>query len=302
MSTPDASSSLLFGLVGNHARIRRRRSGGYRLSIAGIDDIRWFTDRPLRKEGAWSPEELVDQWGSMFGLDEPNAQLSFTASGKRELITFEMGNPRWTSKNNKLSFGIDPVGDISKDLVTGLRQKRLNDPSLFIDDDVTATGGLTLDYSAVGDNLVVDFTIENPSTDGWAGLVFNEFIFPSDGIFISWTGTDSVYAYDTYNPGIPTLDFFPNPALDNNPVFLTPGLASPPNNQLNVELISSSYENGVLSVQVMRPLVTGDLFDLQIEAEAQYRALAGSGEGSFQPGIVSPGPLQQDFTGFVIVV
>lgn len=302
MLTPDASSSLLFGLVGSDARIRRRRSGGYRLSISGIDDIRWFTDRPLRNDGTWTPEELVDQWGSMFGLDEPNAQLSFTASGKRELITFEMGNPRWTSKNNKLSFRIDPVGEISKDLVTGLRQKRLNDPSLFIDDDITATGGLTLDYAAVGDNLVVDFTIENPAPEGWAGLVFNEFIFPADGIYISWTGTDSVYAYDTYNPGIPTLEFFPSPALDNNPVLL-PSEASPADNQLNVELISSSYESGVLSVQVQRPLVTGDIFDLQLEAGAQYSALAISGEGSFTPGaIIEEYPPSLGSAGFVFVV
>ena len=134
MAKPPAGSSLLFGALADFARIKQRKNGSYRMVLRGIDHIDWFTDRPDRIAGEWSPKKLVKKWESLFGDVEPNAQATFEMGKKRELVTFEMFKPKLEDSNQKLSFKIRGIGKKNKDLLTGLRNEQLSDASLFIDD------------------------------------------------------------------------------------------------------------------------------------------------------------------------
>ena len=104
--------------------------------LRGIDHIDWFTDRPDRVAGEWSPKKFVKKWESLFGDVEPNAQATFEMGKKRELVTFEMFKPKLKDSNQKLSFKIRGIGKKNKDLLTGLRNEQLSDASLFIDDSM----------------------------------------------------------------------------------------------------------------------------------------------------------------------
>ena len=136
MAQPPVGSSLLFGALADSGRIKQRKNGSYRMVLKGIDDIDWFTDRPNRVAGEWSPKKLVKKWDGLFGDGDgpPNAQATFEVDGKRKLVTFEMFKPILSDSNQTLRFKIRGIGEKNKDMLTGLRNKRLSDASLFIDD------------------------------------------------------------------------------------------------------------------------------------------------------------------------
>ena len=137
MAKPPAGSSLFFGALADSGRIKQRKNGSYRMVLKGIDVIDWFTDRPDRVAGEWSPKKLVKKWDGLFLDVEPNAQATFEVGSKRELVTFEMFKPKLSDSNQKLSFKIRGIGKKNKDLLTGLRNERLSDASLFIDEGTT---------------------------------------------------------------------------------------------------------------------------------------------------------------------
>ena len=150
MVEPPAGSSLLFGALADIGRIKQGKHGGYRMVLKGIDEIDWFTDRPDRVAGEWSPKKLVKKWDSLFGGVEPSAQATFEMSKKRELVTFEMFKPKLKDSNQTLSFKVRGIGEKNKDLLTGLRNKRLSDASLFIDDGTTGDRVVNLKIVAQG--------------------------------------------------------------------------------------------------------------------------------------------------------
>ena len=150
MAQPPAGSSLLFGALADSGRIKQRKNGSYRMVLKGVDDIDWFTDRPDRVAGEWSPKKLVKKWESLFGDVEPNAQATFEVGSKRKLVTFEMFKPKLNDSNQKLSFKIRGIGKKNKDLLTGLKNKRLSDASLFVDDGTTDDRVVNLKIVAQG--------------------------------------------------------------------------------------------------------------------------------------------------------
>ena len=105
--------------------------------LKGVDVVNWFTDRPDRAAGEWSTKKLVKKWKSLFGGVEPNAQATFEVGSKRKLVTFEMFEPKLSDSNQTLSFKVRGMGEKNKDLLTGLRNKRLSDASMFINNDTT---------------------------------------------------------------------------------------------------------------------------------------------------------------------
>ena len=146
MAKPPAGSSLLFGALADSARIKQRKNGSYRMVLKGIDDIDWFTDRPYRVAGDWSPKKLVKEWDVLFsdGAGAPNAQATFEMGSKRKLVTFEMFKPKLSDSNQTLSFKVRGIGEKNEDLLTGLKNKRLSDASLFIDDGTTGDTTVTM--------------------------------------------------------------------------------------------------------------------------------------------------------------
>ena len=159
MAKPPAGSSLLFGALADFGRIKQRKNGSYRMVLKGVDEIDWFTDRPDRVAGEWSPKKLVRKWDGLFGDVEPNAQATFEMSSKRELVTFEMFKPKLKDSNQTLSFKVRGIGEKNKDLLTGLINKRPSNASLFIDDGTTAdTTVQMLITNDTGANITVHST------------------------------------------------------------------------------------------------------------------------------------------------
>jgi len=86
----------------------------------------------------------------LFSDGAPNAQATFEMGSKRKLVTFEMFKPKLSDSNQTLSFKVRGIGEKNKDLLTGLRNKRLSDPSLFIDDGTTGDRVVNLKIVAQG--------------------------------------------------------------------------------------------------------------------------------------------------------
>ena len=139
MAKPPAGSSLLFGALADSGRIKQRKNGSYRMVLKGIDVIDWFTDRPDRVAGEWSPKKLVKKWDGLFLDVEPNAQATFEVGSKRELVTFEMFKPKLSDSNQTLSFKVRGIGASNKDDLTGLANKSVSDIGLFIDNSTSTT-------------------------------------------------------------------------------------------------------------------------------------------------------------------
>ena len=83
MAKPPAGASLLFGALADTGQIKERKNSSYRMVLKGVDEIDWFTDRPNRVAGEWSPKKLVKKWESLFGDVEPNSQATFEVGSKQ---------------------------------------------------------------------------------------------------------------------------------------------------------------------------------------------------------------------------
>ena len=141
--------------------------------LKGIEEIDWFTDRPDRVEGLWKPQKLISQWESFFETSDPNAQASFKVGEERELITFEMFNPKYNNKKQRFSFNIDAgiINNRESDLFTGLKGKALDEVTLFIydalEDDGLSSCNLTdanLDGAVWGNTTCPDGTLNSDTS------------------------------------------------------------------------------------------------------------------------------------------
>ena len=124
---------MLFGGLADSGRIKERKNGSYRMVLKGIDDIEWFTDRPDRVAGEWSPKKLVKKWKGLYGDVEPNAQATFEVGNKRKHVAFEMFKPTLSESNQTISFKVRGIGASNIDDLTGLAGKKMSSVSLFID-------------------------------------------------------------------------------------------------------------------------------------------------------------------------
>ena len=173
MAKPPAGSSLLFGALADSGQIKQRKNGSYRMVLEGVDEIDWFTDRPERVAGEWSPKKLLKEWDVLFSDDEPNAQMSYTwttymdfvgAMKGRGNMSFEMFKPFLNKKGNKLSFKVNGIGKKNRKLVESFVDRDIKDISLFIDDGITGDttvmtkmwndSGLDMEMKSLSSNAV----------------------------------------------------------------------------------------------------------------------------------------------------
>lgn len=132
---------------------------------------------------------------------------------------------------------------------------------------------LTIHYGTREDTLLLDFVLTN-NNDGWMGLGFNEFMFPADTIIVWWdTQGDMPLAWDAYNPGIPTIPNFPAPLRDTNPYLVMPN-GSPLDNQDNLTGLTGVRAGGTILIHVEREMITGDIFDFEIEPDMEFNVIA----------------------------
>lgn len=121
--------------------------------------------------------------------------------------------------------------------------------------------------------MVLTFTLMNGKS-GWVGLTFNEFMFPGDSIVAWWDAeADQPMALDLYNPGIPTLESFPAPVQDTNPVIRVPG-GDPYDNKDNIVSVDGSQIDGFTTITVRRELITQDILDFQIYPDQLFHVVA----------------------------
>ena len=150
MTKPPAGASLLFGALADSGQIKQRKNGSYRMVLDGVDEIDWFTDRPNRVAGEWSPRKLVKKWESLFGDVEPNAQATIELDSKRKLVIFEMSEPKINEKGSRLSFNIVAFGKKNMDAVTGIEGQGFDNTSLFIDSASSRNG-----LQSIGDGTYI---------------------------------------------------------------------------------------------------------------------------------------------------
>jgi len=229
-------------------------------------------------------------WLEMFGNIEPNSVLVWRDKGSVQSFAFEQSRPKLDADTGKWVSRIKPLASTSSSSTKNARLsfiKRygrtldLNKAYLYMDSTNSVSYGgelwvldntAQIHYSVDDSYLELTFTFKPNGQSGWIGLGFAAFMFPADNIIVSLdNGTAS--AYDEYNPGIPTLPTFPNPLLDTDPVLKIEG-ESPYDNVDNVELVGSSFNNGVATVTVRRALQTFDIFDFQFEFQRMFHVVA----------------------------
>ncbi len=103
--------------------------------LRGVDEIDWFTDRPDRVEGTWTPKRLLRKWDKYFASSEPNAQATVQSGEDREILTFEIFKPK--KKNGQITFKMNLLSDLGEEKIIGLVDKAISNISLFIDDAKT---------------------------------------------------------------------------------------------------------------------------------------------------------------------
>ena len=264
MAKPPAGSSLLFGALADSARIKQRQNGSYRMVLRGIDHIDWFTDRPDRVAGEWSPKKFVRKWNRLFGDVEPNAQATFSAplreeyentdlnyittsvvGSKRELVTFEMFKPKLNDLRQKLSFKIRGIGKKNKDLLTGLRDESLSEASLFIDDASTGSERVTM---TVSNNSGLNMQMNSQSDNAVFGepMPVSGYTDPySTGDGIGFTGGEEMGVEGVFEVPVTLKNGLQAPPVDVTIDYLP---ADPPYKSGQCDYSSESSQNGPTAV------------------------------------------------------
>ncbi len=101
---------------------------GDTLTLNGVPNVIYFSDRPARKAGHLSLEKFVESWNKessdSFKADPPNAVLSILSDKGNLNVVVEILNP--SMESNSVSFNIKPIkGTIPNDI---------KQSSLFIDE------------------------------------------------------------------------------------------------------------------------------------------------------------------------
>lgn len=129
------------------------------------------------------------------------------------------------------------------------------------------------DYTVDSDKQTINFLVTIKTCENcWFGWGYHNFMFPADCFIGSFHNSHFNY-FDGYNPGIPTLSFFPAPAPDNAPIFMTQPQNSH-NNQQNYQANVLGNQDGYTTIRIKRALITNDIFDTQFKINGKYQICA----------------------------
>jgi hypothetical protein len=229
-------------------------------------------------------------WGQLFGRINPNSALLWEDGPGTQVLEFEQEMPEYDAASGTWTSKVRPFfGDEVPSPATVTRfikkfgtELAVDAPYLFMDSinsvnygDIVMVANEDFEvlYSTAYDGDLLDLTFQlSNGADGWMGVCFNAFMFPADCI-IAWIDPQGQpVVWDAYNPGIPTLSFFPSPTLDDNPILMVQG-ASPLDNQENVSITGFTNANGVITINLQRKMQTGDIFDFQFETGMQLNVV-----------------------------
>lgn len=142
---PDTADDLLFVVRSTHGRVVLDASGRGTLTMDGIDDVTWFSDRPARDAGESTIRQALGTYGwahdgDAVSVDAPNATLTAPELGDDalvvELLAASLGD-------EGVSFEVQTIA------APGERDDVLSDLDLFID---TTTADPTTADSDPGDD------------------------------------------------------------------------------------------------------------------------------------------------------
>jgi len=246
-----------------------------------------------RRTGATDFPDLATRagWGQLFGRINPNSALLWEDGPRTQVLEFEQEMPEydaafgtWTSKVRPFfgdevpspatvtrfikKFGTDLAIDASYLFIDSINSVNFGDILMVANEDFEVL------YSTSDNDDLLDLTFHlSNGADGWMGVCFNAFMFPADCI-IAWIDpqTGQPMVWDAYNPGIPTLSFFPSPTLDDNPILTLQG-GSPLDNQENVSITGFTNANEAITINLQRKMQTGDIFDYQFEPGMQLNVV-----------------------------
>ena len=108
---------------------------GDTLTLNGVPNVIYFSDRPARKAGHMSVTKFIANWDNVpesFKADPPNAGLSIMSENGNKDITVELQNP--SVEGNVIKFKIKKL--------QGTAPKEFKESSLFIDEAENGMGGI----------------------------------------------------------------------------------------------------------------------------------------------------------------
>ncbi|MCB0917757.1 MAG: hypothetical protein KDC39_04220 [Actinobacteria bacterium] len=290
---------------------RRPEFFNWFLSRGGACDIGYTGPADFREVST------AEQWLRLFGAFNPNSSLMWHEGDTTRTLHFEQSRPRYNKRTGRWTSRIRPLGPSgempSTDSVRAYardhgRTTQLESPWLFLDS--TSAGTLaTIDENfsiqqTVDDEYIYFKFILQNGRKGWMGLGFHSFMFPADNI-IAWLDAQGIpHVWDAYNPGIPTLSFFPSPSPDINPIFITDP-NNPYNNKDNILNVqgSNNEELGIITISFQRKLITEDVFDFQLQWNTQFNVNAAYNEDlTFTDIMDANQPSHTKFLGYVMEI
>ncbi len=271
--------------------------GEAHLTLASTDPLffNWYRGTgygcQAHRTGATDFAGLADpaHWAALFGRINPNSAILWESGAGAQILEFEQEIPKYDQETDTWVSVIRPIFGKSvpsqrsvdrfiKKFGTSLE---IGSSYLYMDATGSATygGGVTvvdenfsIGYHVLdGETLTLQFTLVN-GADGWMGVCFHEFMFPADCV-IAWMDDGETYAWDAYNPGIPTLVNFPAPLQDTDPVLVI----DPPNglnNRDNLTGVVGTDSSGEIIVTMQRPMFTGDIFDFEFDSAGLINVIA----------------------------
>jgi len=87
----------------------------WQLSLTPIKNIKYIAIQPNRSIGSIKPNKFIQMWNSnnknSFKNNPPNSAYTYLAKTKplQKHYLIKLANPKWSSKENKLTFDVDPL-------------------------------------------------------------------------------------------------------------------------------------------------------------------------------------------------
>ena len=95
--------------------------------LKGVDQINGLTERPDRVEGKWKPGKLLRTWNSYFAKIEPSDQATLKADDEQEIVNIWNVQSKSKGRKGKMIFNIKLISASGEVLLTGLKDKKLDD-------------------------------------------------------------------------------------------------------------------------------------------------------------------------------
>ena len=134
----------------------------------------------------------------------------------------------------------------------------------------TIDSNFKIDYQVQGSAVNFVFTLSNSKT-GWMGMCFNEFMYPADCIVCQYNNNKGE-CFDSFNPGIKNVPYYPAPIVDTYQSSTTPALSVTGTfGKDNLKSVVGTKVNNQIVISVTRDLDTRDKYDQLIMCGNTYK-------------------------------